>query len=136
MVAAVRTAKQFLTYVSGGPFQYAVAQALAMPDAYFTGLRADLQRKRDLLAGGLRDAGFEVFQPEGTYFITADIRGLSDEDGMAFCRSLPERCGVVAIPNQVFYDHAEAARSLVRFAFCKKDEVLQEAVGRLRKLAS
>jgi N-succinyldiaminopimelate aminotransferase len=135
LVTAVRTAKQFLTYVSGGPFQYAVAQALALPDEYFTGLRADLLRKRDLLAGGLRDAGFEVFLPDGTYFITTDIRGLSEQDGMAFCRSLPERCGVVAIPNQVFYDHVEEARSLVRFAFCKKDEVLAEAVQRLKVLA-
>ena len=131
LVAAVRTAKQFLTYVSGGPFQYAVAQALRLPAAYFAGLQADLLRKRDLLAGGLRDAGFEVYLPDGTYFITTDISGLTDIDGMAFCQSLPELCGVVAIPNQVFYDHAETARSLVRFAFCKKDEVLAEAVQRL-----
>jgi N-succinyldiaminopimelate aminotransferase len=134
LVAAVRSAKQFLTYVSGGPFQYAAATALALPDAYFATLRADLQRKRDLLAEGLTAAGFEVFMPEGTYFITTDIRGLSDEDGMAFCRALPERCGVVAIPNQVFYDDTEGARSLVRFAFCKKDEVLAEAVERLGRL--
>jgi N-succinyldiaminopimelate aminotransferase len=134
LVSAVRSAKQFLTYVSGGPFQYAAATALALPDEYFTTLRADLRRKRDLLAGGLATAGFEVFQPEGTYFITTDISGLSDEDGMAFCRALPERCGVVAIPNQVFYDDTAAARSLVRFAFCKKDEVLAEAVERLGRL--
>jgi N-succinyldiaminopimelate aminotransferase len=134
LVAAVRSAKQFLTYVSGGPFQYGVATALALPDAYFATLRADLRRKRDLLAGGLAAAGFEVFPPQGTYFITTDTRGLSDEDGMAFCRALPERCGVVAIPNQVFYDDTEAARSLVRFAFCKKDEVLAEAVERLGRL--
>jgi N-succinyldiaminopimelate aminotransferase len=134
LVAAVRTAKQFLTYVSGGPFQYAVAEALTLPDAYFTGLRADLLRKRDLLAGGLREAGFEVFQPEGTYFITADIRGLTDQDGVTFCRSLPERCGVVAIPNQVFYDHVEEARSLVRFAFCKRTDKLREAIERLSEL--
>jgi N-succinyldiaminopimelate aminotransferase len=134
LVGAVRTAKQFLTYVSGGPFQYAVAEALGMPDAYFEGLRADLRRKRDLLAGGLREAGFEVFEPDGTYFVTTDISGLSGEDGLAFCRSMPERCGVVAIPNQVFYDDAEAARHLVRFAFCKKDEVLAEAVERLHRL--
>ncbi|NUR26208.1 MAG: pyridoxal phosphate-dependent aminotransferase [Catenulispora sp.] len=134
LVSAVRSAKQFLTYVSGGPFQYAAATALALPDEYFTTLRTDLRRKRDLLAGGLAAAGFEVFQPDGTYFITTDISGLSDEDGMAFCRALPERCGVVAIPNQVFYDDTAAARSLVRFAFCKKDEVLAEAVERLGQL--
>jgi N-succinyldiaminopimelate aminotransferase len=134
LVSAVRSAKQFLTYVSGGPFQYAAATALALPDEYFTTLRADLWRKRDLLADGLAAAGFEVFRPEGTYFITTDISGLSDEDGMAFCRALPERCGIVAIPNQVFYDDTAAARSLVRFAFCKKDEVLAEAVQRLGRL--
>jgi N-succinyldiaminopimelate aminotransferase len=134
LVSAVRSAKQFLTYVASGPFQYAAATALALPDAYFTTLRADLQRKRDLLADGLNAAGFEVFLPDGTYFITTDISALSDKDGMAFCRELPERCGVVAIPNQVFYDDTEAARSLVRFAFCKKDEVLAEAVERLGRL--
>jgi N-succinyldiaminopimelate aminotransferase len=134
LVSAVRSAKQFLTYVASGPFQYAAATALALPDEYFSTLRTDLWRKRDLLAGGLSAAGFEVFQPDGTYFITTDISGLSEKDGMAFCRELPERCGVVAIPNQVFYDDKAAARSLVRFAFCKKDEVLAEAVERLGRL--
>jgi N-succinyldiaminopimelate aminotransferase len=134
LVSAVRSAKQFLTYVASGPFQYAAATALALPDEYFTTLRADLRRKRDLLIGGLSAAGFEVFQPDGTYFVTTDISGLSKKDGMEFCRELPERCGVVAIPNQVFYDDIEAARSLVRFAFCKKDEVLAEAVERLGRL--
>ncbi len=93
-------------------------------------------RRRDLLAGGLRDAGFEVYEPDGTYFITTDIKGLTDADGMEFCRSLPERCAVVAIPNQVFYDDAEAGRSLVRFAFCKREDVLSEAADRLRRLRS
>jgi N-succinyldiaminopimelate aminotransferase len=135
LVAAVRTAKQFLTYVSSGPFQYAVAEALRLPDAYFTGLREDLQRKRDLLAHGLRAAGFEVYLPHGTYFITTDIAPFGEQDGYAFCRSLPERCGVVAIPNSVFYDDPDAGRSQVRFTFCKKDTVLQEAADRLRRLA-
>ncbi|MBS2538372.1 pyridoxal phosphate-dependent aminotransferase, partial [Catenulispora sp. NF23] len=130
LVSAVRSAKQFLTYVASGPFQYAAATALALPDEYFTTLRSDLERKRDLLADGLSAAGFEVFRPDGTYFVTTDISGLSDKDGAAFCRELPQRCGVVAIPNQVFYDDTEAARSLVRFAFCKRDEVLAEAVER------
>jgi len=134
LVAAVRTAKQYLTYVSAGPFQYAVAEALRLPDSYFDTLRADLRRKRDLLADGLSAAGFQVFQPEGTYFITTDITPLGEKDGLEFCRSLPDRCGVVAIPNVVFYDDAEAGRSLVRFTFCKKDEVLQEAIQRLRRL--
>ncbi|MEV7186460.1 pyridoxal phosphate-dependent aminotransferase [Kitasatospora sp. NPDC093102] len=134
LVSAVRTAKQYLTYVSAGPFQYAVAEALRLPDSYFDTFRADLLRKRDLLVDGLSAAGFRVFTPEGTYFITTDITPLGEKDGMEFCRSLPERCGVVAIPNVVFYDNAEAGQSLVRFTFCKRDEVLQEAVTRLRRL--
>ncbi|MFC8451781.1 pyridoxal phosphate-dependent aminotransferase [Kitasatospora sp. NPDC057223] len=134
LVAAVRTAKQYLTYVSAGPFQYAVADALRLPDEYFGGLRTDLRRKRDLLADGLTAAGFEVFQPQGTYFVTTDITPLGEKDGLEFCRSLPGRCGVVAIPNVVFYDNTEAGRSLVRFTFCKQDEVLLEAVRRLQRL--
>ncbi|MBO1419888.1 pyridoxal phosphate-dependent aminotransferase [Streptomyces sp. FH025] len=134
LVSAVRTAKQYLTYVSAGPFQYAVAEALRLPDDYFDTLRADLLRKRDLLADGLSAAGFRVFRPEGTYFITTDITPLGEKDGIEFCRALPERCGVVAIPNAVFYDNTEAGQSLVRFTFCKKDEVLTEAVSRLGRL--
>ncbi|MFF1870414.1 pyridoxal phosphate-dependent aminotransferase [Kitasatospora herbaricolor] len=134
LVAAVRIAKQYLTYVSAGPFQYAVAEALRLPDEFFAALRADLLRKRDLLADGLDAAGFQVFRPEGTYFITTDITPLGEKDGLEFCRSLPARCGVVAIPNVVFYDDTEAGRSLVRFTFCKRDDVLTEAVARLRRL--
>ncbi|MFG2904155.1 pyridoxal phosphate-dependent aminotransferase [Kitasatospora sp. NPDC048286] len=134
LVAAVRTAKQYLTYVSAGPFQYAVAEALRLPDAYFDTLRADLLRKRDLLVDGLGAAGFRAFTPEGTYFVTTDITPLGEKDGIEFCRALPGRCGVVAIPNAVFYDDVDAGRSLVRFTFCKKDEVLREAVTRLRRL--
>ncbi|MEK9519657.1 pyridoxal phosphate-dependent aminotransferase [Streptomyces venezuelae] len=136
LTAAVRSAKQFLTYVSSGPFQYAIAEALRLPTAYFDTLRADLQRKRDLLGDGLRAAGFEVYRPRGTYFITTDITPLGEKDAHAFCRALPERCGVVAIPNSVFYDDPDAGRSQVRFAFCKKDDVLIEAGSRLRRLAS
>ncbi|MDT9699640.1 pyridoxal phosphate-dependent aminotransferase [Streptomyces sp. P17] len=135
LVTAVRSAKQFLTYVSAGPFQYAIAEALRLPDSYFDSFRADLQRKRDLLGDGLRTAGFEVYQPQGTYFITTDISPLGEKDAYAFCRALPERCGVVAIPNSVFYDHPDAGRSLVRFTFCKKDDVLDEATSRLQRLA-
>ncbi|ALO09444.1 Aspartate aminotransferase [Streptomyces venezuelae] len=135
LTAAVRSAKQFLTYVSSGPFQYAIAEALRLPAAYFDGLRADLRTKRDLLSEGLAQAGFEVYRPAGTYFVTTDIRPLGADDGFAFCRSLPERAGVVAIPNAVFYDHREAGAPFVRFAFCKKTEVLEEAVDRLKRLA-
>ncbi|MFI8324748.1 pyridoxal phosphate-dependent aminotransferase [Streptomyces sp. NPDC085529] len=135
LTATVRSAKQFLTYVSSGPFQYAVAEALRLPAAYYDGLRADLQAKRDLLSDGLAEAGFEVYRPQGTYFVTTDIRPLGEGDGFAFCRSLPERAGVVAIPNAVFYDHREAGAPFVRFAFCKRTDVLQEAVDRLKRLA-
>ena len=132
LVSAVRAAKQFLTYVASGPFQYAVAEALALPDTYFEAFRADMRAKRDVLAAGLTEAGFEVFRPAGTYFITTDIRPLGESDGFAFCRSLPERAGVVAIPNAVFYDHREAGAPFVRFAFCKQTEVLEEAAKRLK----
>ncbi|MEW2118962.1 pyridoxal phosphate-dependent aminotransferase [Streptomyces sp. NPDC005474] len=138
LVSAVRSAKQFLTYVASGPFQYAVAEALALPDSYFEAFRADMRAKRDLLATGLKEAGFEVFTPSGTYFITTDIRPLGATlseggDGFAFCRALPERAGVVAIPNAVFYDHREEGAPFVRFAFCKQTSVLEEAAQRLRK---
>ncbi|MFE7168985.1 pyridoxal phosphate-dependent aminotransferase [Streptomyces sp. NPDC057616] len=134
LVTAVRSAKQFLTYVSAGPFQYAVAEALALPDTYFTAFREDMLAKRDLLAAGLAEAGFGVFRPAGTYFVTTDIRPLGETDGFAFCRALPERAGVVAIPNAVFYDHREEGAPFVRFAFCKQTGVLEEAVKRLRAM--
>ena len=134
LVRAVLLAKQFLTYVSGAPFQPAVAVGLRLPDSYFDSLRETLRAKRDRLVGGLRSVGLEVFVPQGTYFVTADVRPLGYADGVAFCRDLPRRAGVVAIPHQVFYDDPEAGKSLVRFAFCKRDEVLDEAVERLQRL--
>jgi N-succinyldiaminopimelate aminotransferase len=134
LVTAVRTAKQFLTFVNAGPFQYAIAAGLALPDAFYADVAASLHRKRDLLAGGLRSAGFEVFVPQGTYFITTDIAALGESDGLAFCLSLPHRCGVVAVPNVVFYDDRDAGRTQVRFAFCKRDQVLAEAADRLGRL--
>jgi N-succinyldiaminopimelate aminotransferase len=138
LVSAVRTAKQFLTYVNGGPFQPAIAVGLRLPDGYFTGIAADLERRRDLLVAGLGQAGLPVVSPEATYFATVDVRPLQpDGDGLAFCRALPARAGVVAVPSVVFYDpaHAQLGRHLVRFAFCKRDEVLTEAVERLRGLS-
>jgi N-succinyldiaminopimelate aminotransferase len=134
LVSAVRTAKQFLTYVNAGPFQPAVAAGLRLPDAYFAGVARDLEYRRDVLVRGLADAGLPVVSPEATYFATVDVRSLQpDGDGLAFCRSLPERAGVVAVPTVVFYDpvHADLGRHLVRFAFCKADDVLAEAVKRL-----
>jgi N-succinyldiaminopimelate aminotransferase len=134
LLDAVRTVKQFLTYVSGGPLQYGVATALAMGEEITGPLRASLQSKRDRLCDGLEAAGFEVFRPAGTYFVVADIRPVGGVDGHQFCRELPKRAGVVAVPTQVFYDHPDAGRHLVRFAFCKRDEVIDEAVVRLSKL--
>jgi N-succinyldiaminopimelate aminotransferase len=135
VVTSVNTAKQFLTYASGAPFQPAVAAALALGNDYFDGLRHSLQRRRDLLCTGLDELGFGVHVPEGTYFVTTDVRPLGFDDGVEFCRMLPEKCGVVAIPHQVFYDNVEAGRPLVRWAFCKQEPVLQEALDRLSKLS-
>jgi N-succinyldiaminopimelate aminotransferase len=134
LVAAVRTVKQFLTYVSGGPFQYAIAQALALPDEYYQSVASGLIGKRELMCDGLAAAGFEVYRPEGTYFITTDIRPFGEVSGLEFCRKLPYTAGVVAIPSVVFYDNADAGQFQVRFAFCKKEEVLTEALARLSVL--
>jgi N-succinyldiaminopimelate aminotransferase len=135
LVAAVTKVKQFLTYVNAGPLQPAVAVALGSPLSYYEEFRAGLQANRDRLCAGLTEAGFGVLKPDGTYFVTADITALGGTDGVAFCRSLPERCGVVAVPTQVFYDDPEAGRRTIRFAFCKQPAVLDEAVNRLRRLA-
>ena len=134
LVVAVKTAKQFLTYVSGGPFQHAIAIGLQLGDDYYRSFVDDMRDKRDRLCTGLEDAGLTVFRPQGTYFVTTDIRSLGETDGLAFCRALPERCGVVAVPNVVFYDHVDEGTSLVRWACCKRPEVLDEAVTRLKSL--
>jgi N-succinyldiaminopimelate aminotransferase len=134
LVSALLRVKQFLTYVNGAPMQPAVAVALGLPDSYFDGFRDDLQARRDRLCAGLAGAGFGVLRPAGTYFITTDITPLGGQDGVEFCRSLPQRCGVVAVPTQVFYDDVAAGRRLVRFAFCKRPEVLDEAVARLSRM--
>lgn len=133
-VAAVRAVKQFLTFVGSGPFQPAVALALALDDEVYAGLARSLEAKRDLLVAGLRSAGLEVSVPGGTYFVVADAAPLGATDALAFCRELPARAGVVGVPVSVFHDDVAAARTLVRFAFCKRDEVLHEAVERLSRL--
>lgn len=135
LLGAVRAAKQFLTYANGAPFQHAIVTALGLPDGYYADFAADLAARRDLLTDGLAAAGFTVFPPAGTYFVTVDAAPLGATDGLAFCRELPDRCGVVAVPNSVFYDDAEAGRTLVRFTFCKRREVLTDAVERLSGLA-
>jgi N-succinyldiaminopimelate aminotransferase len=136
LVAAVRTVKQFLTYVNGAPFQPAVATGLGLPDDYFAGAAAGLRARRDQLCAGLKGAGFDVFETHATYFVVAGVEGFGADDGVAFCRELPERCGVVAIPAGAFYDDPRQRRPLVRFAFCKQPEVLEEAVSRLGRLRS
>jgi N-succinyldiaminopimelate aminotransferase len=135
LVAAVKTAKQFLTYVSSGPFQYAIAVGLQLPDEYFEQFRTDMLDKRNRLCAGLAAAGFDVLRPQGTYFVTVDIGSFGETDGLAFCRTLPYRCGVVAVPSVVFYDDTAAGSPLVRFACCKRTEVLDEACTRLKSLA-
>ncbi len=130
LVAAVRTVKQFLTYVASGPFQPAVAVALGLDDSVYEGVRADLAAKRDRLVGGLRAAGLEVSNPQGTYFVIADTSPLGP-DAAVLARELPALAGVVGIPVSVFGDDPDAARTLMRFAFCKRPEVLEEAARRL-----
>ena len=136
LVRAVQAAKQLLTFVSGGPFQPAVAVGLRLGDDFFDALAADLQARRDLLCAGLAAAGFEPVVPEGTYYITADVRPLGASDGLEFCRTLPERCGVVAVPVQVLCDDKALGAPYVRFAACKRPEVLEQAVERLAALSA
>ncbi|GAA4069361.1 pyridoxal phosphate-dependent aminotransferase [Nonomuraea soli] len=134
LVRAVQTVKQFLTFTSSAPWQLAVAHGLRHELDWVAGLRAELEGKRDRLMEGLRAAGFEVLKPLGTYFVQTDIRPLGHTDGLKLTRDLPALAGVVAIPTQVFYDHPERGSHFVRFAFCKKDEVIDEAVARLKVL--
>ena len=134
LVAAVRGAKQFMTFAGGTPFQHAAAKALAIAEEHGARLAAALAAKRDRLCDGLARAGADVLRPAGTYFVNADVRPLGYDDGVAFCRELPERAGVVAIPTSVFCADPERARSLVRFAFCKREEVIDEAAARLGRL--
>jgi N-succinyldiaminopimelate aminotransferase len=136
LVRATLTAKQFLTFTSAAPLQPAIAEALALGDEYYDDLRSTLQGKRDRLSDGLSSLGFDVYVPAGTYFVTTDIRPLGFDDGLDFCLRLPERCGVVAIPHEVFYDDKQAGKPLVRWAFCKRDSVLDAALDRLQSLRS
>lgn len=138
LIAGVRAAKQYLSYVGGAPFQPAVAYALTHEDAWVAGLRDSLWAKRDKLAAALADLGFEVHDSSGTYFLCADPRPLGFSDSASFCAELPTRAGVAAIPMSAFCDpttaHAGAWNHLVRFAFCKRDETLDEAIRRLAVL--
>jgi N-succinyldiaminopimelate aminotransferase len=138
LVAGVRAAKQYLSYVGGAPFQPAVAYALNHEDAWVDDLQAKLQGKRDKLAAALTELGFEVHDSAGTYFLCADPRPLGFDDSTAFCEQLPPRAGVAAIPMSAFCDPGGAGQAwnhLVRFAFCKRDETLDEAIRRLGALS-
>ncbi len=134
LIRAVRAVRQHLSYVSGGPFQYAIAHALRMPNSYYEGFRHDLQTKRDIFTRGLRDLGFTTPGSQGTYFLTTDLGPFSESpDGLSLARELPHRAGVVAIPIQVFCDHEEIGTHALRWAFCKKPDVLREALDRLSR---
>ncbi|MDQ0645004.1 N-succinyldiaminopimelate aminotransferase [Microbacterium murale] len=133
LITAVLTVKQYLTYVNGSAFQPAIALGLRLPDSFFTDAAAALARKHEILAAGLRDAGFEVIAPQGGYFTVADASNLGGVDAAAFCRALPERAGVVAIPLDAFVSAERRGdySGLVRFAACKRVDVLEEAARRL-----
>ena len=138
LIAAVRSAKQFLTYVNAAPFQPAIAHGLLMPDEYFTQLAKNLEDRRNQLCEVLSASGFEYFRPQATYFVTADIRSMqANGDGREFCQRLAREAGVVAIPNVVFStpQNAHSGRLLVRFAFCKQEIVIAQAAQRLRNWA-
>ena len=132
LITPVRVVRQHLSYVSGGPFQHAIARGLRLPDAYFDRFRADLAAKRDLLCAGLAELGFREIPPQGTYFASTDVRPLGFADGVEFCERAPYEAGVVAIPQSALSDHPEATSPYVRWAFCKQNAVLEEALRRLR----
>ncbi len=141
LIAAVRAAKQFLTYVGGAPFQPAIAYALEHEMDWVAGMRDSLQHKRDRLCEGLLAAGFTVHRPQGTYFVVTDIRSLADRldrpaDGMAFCLDLPRLAGVVAVPQEVFHDDPADGTPFVRFAFCKKDDIIDAAAAGLARMSA
>jgi N-succinyldiaminopimelate aminotransferase len=131
LVAAVEGAKNWLSYSSGAPLQPAVALALNEHDDFHRKLAAELRTKRDRLCAGLAELGMTVYPPDGTYFATTDVSAFGHADGRAFCTALPELAGVVAIPSQVFYDDLAEGRHLVRWAFCKRPEVIEEGLTRL-----
>jgi N-succinyldiaminopimelate aminotransferase len=134
LVAAVKAAKQFMTFVSGGPLQPAVAYALDGELDWVEIWRGSLMAKRDRLAAGLSEAGFAVRPTAGTYFVCADVRPLGFTDAADLAWQLPERVGVAAVPVNVFTDHPDEWKHLLRFAFCKQDAILDEAITRLHKL--
>ena len=134
LIAAVRTTKQFLSFSGGTPLQHAVAQALPLPDTVYEELTTVHRRRRDLLSSGLTAAGLEVMEPAATYFLVADVAPWGYEDGESFCRRAPADVGVAAVPVSAFVEDPAWVRTLVRFAYCKRDEVLEEGLARLARL--
>ena len=133
LVAAVEGATNWLTYSSGAPFQPAIAHALEHESAFHDRLRDQLSARRDHLCAALAGLGLEVHVPQGTYFVTTDVSALGHADGAAFCAAMADRARVVAIPNQAFYEEGSAeGRHLVRWAFCKEQDVIDEGLRRLQ----
>jgi N-succinyldiaminopimelate aminotransferase len=133
LIGRLRGVKQFLTFAGGTPLQHAAALGLSLPDAEAAKLASALRSKRDRLSAGLSDAGFAVLPTAGTYFLNADARPLGEDDAAALCLRLPHEAGVVAIPLSAFSGEPDGRlRSMVRFAFCKRDDVLDEGIARLQ----
>jgi aspartate/methionine/tyrosine aminotransferase len=140
LTAGIRAAHQFLTFCSATPLQRAAVDALQAPRSYYEGLRADYLMRRDAMLGVLRDAGFDPYVPDGSYFVVSEHAKFGFASDFAFALHLVEKVGVACIPCSAFYapqadgsKDAEAS-SLVRFAFCKSDETIRDAAVRLRTL--
>jgi N-succinyldiaminopimelate aminotransferase len=135
LIDGVTKAHQFIAYTCPPHIQTAVAAGLGFPDSYFSDFVAGLQKKRDLMAALLAEAGLEPIPCEGTYFVSADIRGVSKMDDAEFCRDLTQKAGVAAVPVSAFYPEGDrqAPRHLARFCFCKKTDVLASAGDRLKR---
>ena len=135
LIQAVRSIRQHLSFVSGGPFQHAIAHGLRMPDSYYEEFRHGLQAQRDLFTSGVRELGFTATESQGTYFLTTDLGPMADySDALSAARDLPRRAGVVAIPQQALCDHEGVGDQALRWAYCKRPEVLAEALDRLATL--
>lgn len=134
LIAANRVVRQHLSYVSSGPFQWAIAEGLELPDKYWEDFRHDLQHKRDVFSSGLTSLGFDVIDSQGTYFVTTNVQSMGYTDGLSFCRELPERSGVVAIPHSALCGDPAIGAPFVRWAFCKQVEVLEAALERLQRI--
>ena len=132
-MTALRTAKQFVTYTNATPFQHAIALGLGI-DGVYDEMLTGYRHRRDLLSDGLAKAGFDVVQPQGAFFVNADIRPLGYEDDVEFCMMLPVDVGVVGIPCSSFYSERSGGKHLVRFAFCKSEEDIVEGLRRMEVL--